>query len=74
MKKTFIQHQRACLIRFLGGVKWRNIQEVLEPSAGMGDIADYIRDAGRNCNSFLTVDCIEIDPELRNIKGGKTIM
>lgn len=37
----------------------------------MGDIADYIRDAGRNCNSFLTVDCIEIDPELRNILKGK---
>lgn len=71
MKKDFYPTPKSLLDKIFSGVKWRNIQEVLEPSAGMGDIADYIRDAGRNCNSFLTVDCIEIDPELRNILKGK---
>lgn len=71
MKKDFYPTPKSLLDKIFSGVKWRNIQDVLEPSAGMGDIADYIRDASRNYNSKLTVDCIEIDPEFRGVLKGK---
>lgn len=46
--------------------KFYTIKTVLEPSAGKGDIADYVRG---KCDA--DIDCIEIDPNLRHILTGK---
>lgn len=45
----------------------RNYSRVLEPSCGNGAIADYISKQA----SHITVDCIEIDPQLTHILKGK---
>ena len=49
--------------------KKRSIQNILEPSAGKGDIADYI------CKNYISqnkIDCIEFDDTLRDVLIGKT--
>jgi len=46
---------------------------ILEPSAGKGDICDYLKDAirlGTN-NRSIKIDCIEIHPELSNLLFSK---
>lgn len=59
---------------------WSKINHVLEPSAGRGNIAEFVR--GKKTitlsNGFLynrdkeiDVDCIEIEPELQSILAGK---
>ena len=45
----------------------RSARHYLEPSAGKGDIADYIK----MYKHPETVDCIEIDPNLAHILKGK---
>ena len=64
--------------KMLSGIDWKMIDTVLEPSAGKGDIANYVatkiyeahdlkwcHDEERFDN--YSVDCIEIDPALRAI-------
>lgn len=62
------------------GIQWRDIQSVLEPSAGKGDIAEYIREhieKARRYSSYdydeIDIDCIEIDPDLRSVLTGKEL-
>ena len=55
--------------KMLEGVDWDYIHTILEPSAGKGDI---LREIAREENSYrnrhnFDVDCIEIDPNLRQI-------
>lgn len=56
--------------KMLDGVDFRYIKTVLEPSAGKGDI---LRVIAQKCNDYncynreIDVDCIEIDPNLRQI-------
>lgn len=56
--------------KMIEGIKWDYIQTILEPSAGKGDIlrevARAIRHAGCYHDTF-DVDCIEIDPNLRQV-------
>lgn len=49
--------------------KW--IQTILEPSAGKGNIVEYLkRKENRNYMRY-DIDCIEKEPELRMILEGK---
>lgn len=55
--------------KMLEGVNWDYIHTVLEPSAGKGDI---LREIAREAHRYrygktFDVDCIEIDPNLRQI-------
>lgn len=57
--------------KLLEGIEWYKIENVLEPSAGKGNLVDGIAAAWRKeCyrhREQLPVDCIEIDPYLRSI-------
>lgn len=46
-------------------VDWKRVHNVLEPSAGKGDIADYI--AQRYGRDNIRISCVEIDKELCKI-------
>ena len=48
-------------------VQWWNVEGILEPEAGKGDIVDFIM--GKQ--SDRVVDCIEINPELQAALKGK---
>ena len=51
--------------KMLQGIDWNYIHTILEPSAGKGDILREI--AKIENNRFFDVDCIEIDPNLRQV-------
>lgn len=54
--------------KMLQGVDWDFIQTILEPSAGKGDILREIAKIESTCRrGSFDVDCIEIDPNLRQI-------
>lgn len=60
--------------KLLEGIDWYKIENILEPSAGKGNLVDGIaaeylaQTAGyRRRDESLPVDCIEIDPYLRSI-------
>lgn len=58
--------------KLLEDIKWYEIENVLEPSAGKGNLVDGVAAAWNNeryrsRDSQLPVDCIEIDPYLRSI-------
>lgn len=54
------------------GMNWRYVNSVLEPSAGKGDIADFVKEKmKRNRYETPDIDCIEIDKELQHILKGK---
>ena len=64
----------ALIDRMLSGVNWRMIQNILEPSAGKGDIAHRIlvqnytdRYNAENQFNGISIDCIEVDPQLARI-------
>ena len=52
------------------GIDWESINYVLEPSAGKGNIAEYVKQA-KGRWSQVDIDCIEIEPELRAILKDK---
>ncbi len=64
-------------------VDWKNVQTILEPSAGKGDLADFAcrcasskvwkshKDYKRPSEIMKRVDCIEVDENLRHILTGK---
>lgn len=60
--------------KLLEGIEWYKIENILEPSAGKGNLVDGIATAYldetkdyRRRDEALPVDCIEIDPYLRSI-------
>ncbi len=60
------------------GMDWENIEYVLEPSAGKGNIVEHVITCkkdhgfrGQWLNSRVDIDCIEIEPELRAILKDK---
>lgn len=68
--------------RLLNGIDWRQVQNVLEPSAGKGDLAEAVarhvaavRDYYWNDDDLARgkheIDCIEIEPDLRATLKGK---
>ena len=56
-------------------VDWSRIKTVLEPSAGKGDMAEYVKKRVRNrCyDDRLDIDCIELDPDLQKTLKGKEL-
>lgn len=42
----------------------RRVETILEPSAGRGDLADALKE---KFNRSVKIDCIELNPDLRNI-------
>lgn len=60
--------------KLLDGIDWYKVVNVLEPSAGKGNLVDGVAGAWsdelkgyRHRDSTISVDCIEIDPYLRSI-------
>lgn len=57
--------------KLLENIRWYEIQSVLEPSAGKGDLAQAARAAFKACewrnHDLCDIDCVEIDPNLRAI-------
>lgn len=58
--------------KLLEGIEWYKVENILEPSAGKGNLVDgiaaaYKKESWRSRDSQLQVDCIEIDPYLRAI-------
>lgn len=60
--------------QLLEGIDWYTVVNVLEPSAGKGNLVDGVAGAWsdelkgyRHRDSTISVDCIEIDPYLRSI-------
>lgn len=55
----------------LSGIDWRYVNSVLEPSAGKGDLVDALARALHSryghWRSTMDVDCVEVDPHLRQI-------
>jgi len=55
----------------LSGVNWDEVESVLEPSAGKGDLANNIvswyQSAMSSYRARLDLDCVEINPDLRAI-------
>ena len=65
-------------VEMLKGVNWDNINEVLEPSAGKGDLVEAIintkQDVYRRWGTAkINVDTIESDPNLISILKGKEL-
>ena len=52
------------------GLDWKNINYVLEPSAGKGNIAEYVQQTKGKWVQ-VDIDCIELEPELRAILKDK---
>lgn len=75
LPKEFYPTPKGLLDKIVADIDWKMIQSVLEPSAGKGDIADYIKEKYK-CQTYhdnLDIDCIEIDESLRRILKGKEL-
>ena len=69
----FYPTPKSLLDKICEGFDWGKIKNVLEPSAGKGDIADYVKE---KLNEPYTrydtqIDCIEMDSTLRKLLEGK---
>lgn len=75
LPKEFYPTPRELLDKITMDIDWRMIRSVLEPSAGKGDIVDYIKEKHKKKSYYgsLDVDCIEIDENLRKILKGKEL-
>lgn len=71
MNNEFYPTPTTLLEKVFAGVNWSKVSTVLEPSGGKGDMADYILQAAGRGYHKVDVDCIEIDPNLRNVLKGK---
>ena len=84
-RKTFYPTPEALAEKLLRDVDWRKVESILEPSAGKGDLARYCAGQiyyshyRRRAHDSWTwdealknadIDCIEIDPALRNTLEG----
>lgn len=72
----FYPTPKHCITKMLEGVKLGQVKTILEPSAGKGDIVDYITEyVEKNEYEFrhhkLDIDTIEINENLRHILKGK---
>lgn len=75
LPKDFYPTPKEVLDKIIEGIDWRQIQSVLEPSAGKGDIVDYIKEKyeKETWNRDLDIDCIEIDDILCQTLKGKEL-
>lgn len=65
----FYPTPEALVKRMLSKVKWDTVEAILEPSAGKGDIIRGLATASIRKSQLnrISIDCIEIDPNLRAI-------
>lgn len=63
--EDFYPTPRKLIEKMLSGIDFSMISTVLEPSAGKGDICDYLKDRR------VEIDCIEIEPDLQAALIGK---
>lgn len=73
--KEFYPTPKELLDKITEEIDWKLIQSVLEPSAGKGDIVDYIKEKYEEVtwNRDLDIDCIEIDNTLCQTLKGKEL-
>ncbi len=74
--KSFYPTPRHLIEKMLEVIDFKEVQSVLEPSAGKGDIVDVIIEKFKaakyyNRDNNWDIDCIEIDQNLRHILTGK---
>lgn len=71
--KEFYPTPKELIERITAGMKWKMVKSVLEPSAGKGDIVEYIKEKYRKTVYYQEVDldCIEIDSDFRGILKSK---
>lgn len=69
----FYPTPKSLLDKITDSLKWNKITSVLEPSAGKGDIADYVKEKLNTpyTRYDIQIDCIEKDPALRKMLEGK---
>lgn len=79
-QSTFYPTPEALADKLLEGIEWRFVQSVLEPSAGKGDLAmvaakritrDRWYPSEKERIKSCDIDCIEIDPVLRQTLDGQ---
>lgn len=60
------------LDKITDGLDWRMVSSVLEPSAGRGDMAQYVMEQYGKVmgDKKLDLDCIELDREFQNVLEG----
>src|ERR1017187_1621818 len=73
MNQDFYPTPKKLIRRMLEGVDFHEVRDVLEPSAGKGDICDYISSKFeyRGANGRNVMDVIEIDEDLQATLKGK---
>lgn len=72
--ETFYPTPEYLLEKITMGIKWEKLNTVLEPSAGKGDIVEFIKNkvySYTHLRKGPDVDCIELDPDLRCTLKGK---
>lgn len=70
MLDEFYPTPESLLSKVFSGMDWNKIQTVLEPSAGKGDIVDYLQKVVPYRRE-LDIDCIEKEEVLRKTLIGK---
>lgn len=71
INKNFYPTPKWLVEKMLEGYKWSYDVSVLEPSAGKGDMVDYLKEVEKSKYKTINVDCIEIDKELIATLKGK---
>lgn len=67
--EEFYPTPKSLLNKIFDGVDWKQVDTILEPSAGKGDIIEFIQnseEANRYHHNF-EIDCIEKDPNLQAV-------
>ena len=67
--KDFYPTPEALIRKMKYKLDWKRVSNILEPSAGEGHIADYIRETEKYHK--MKVSCIESDPRCQNVLKGK---
>ena len=65
--EEFYPTPKSLLNKIFDGVDWKQVDTILEPSAGKGDIIEFIQnseEANRYHHNF-EIDCIEKDPSFK---------
>lgn len=73
-KKNFYPTPHALANKLLAGIDWETVNNILEPSAGKGDLAETVKTSWKaGCGYYRSsdhewdIDCVEIDEYLRAI-------
>jgi hypothetical protein len=73
-RKNFYPTPAHLISKMLGKVQYLHaLTSILEPSAGMGDIAIAIEGRNSYSSKKVSVDCIEIDPNMQHILRGEKL-